>query len=1601
MARSEYEFEREMSRTEYDSVELYNYLDVKPATQFSISTTPGGFFLVGDFKPRTSYTVHLKKGLRAKDGTVLSETTSKTVETGNFPAGFKFKTNARYLPESLQGSLSWESVNLKKVKFTVRQVYPQNIHQWLTSSESTSPWTSDETKTKIETIKGKLNQTTKGSFSLSDLNVVGQGIFEVQAYVEEGLDTPKNANIGSTPPPPDEGDGGEYVDGTMVTQESSPARQGQFLAKSTLVVTNLSLVTKQSAKDEISVWVLNTKDLSPIGEANVDLLSQANRKISSCKSQGGTGFCQIKWKESPKNTPYAVVVRSGKDSTFLRLSDLVLSNDPFHAGNRNFNSSAGTMEAYLFAERDLYRPGETVNLAAMVRNKDIETVENLPLRWVITSPRGKVVRETITETSALGMTYLSYSTSAASDTGKYTVTVASGDRVLHDMSFLVEEFVPERIGVKMKPTQEFVVNPKSVLFDIQANYLFGPPVAQGRFTTSCWMKPAFTTIPKNPDYATGIYGKESKNPINLQANEGTLNPTGGGQSNCDMGTLGTNKLPETYELKSKVEVSEAGSARVSTKSAFAYVGATDGLIGIKLKNKQDHTIFFEGKLFNYKGDQLKRPMKIQIKLFRRTEQWYYAYDRGEYDGDSWKVEELISPAGVEKTIDSTDGSFSESLRVTQDWGDWIVRAVDTKTGYTADLNAGSLGWWYDDSAVAASGSRAPQPEQLKVEVSATELSPGDDLKAMVTAPFSGRILFTLETDRVIETKWIDIDKPGPVTANFKVPNVIPNVYVSALLLKRPYEKNSNRWIPARAWGAKSVNVISSTHRLNVKLVHPELSESRKTVAISIENAQNTPAEYVLAAVDEGILQMTNFTSPDPVRRFFEPRRMGVNSAETLGWTVAYSGNGKTPGGDESGGAKNKTMPVTLVAYWFPKILSDANGKANVSITLPSFQGKLRLMVVASSKSRIGSSFSEMTVRDPLVLQSTLPRFLTQGDKFSFPATITNLSGQPQTVKVQVSTDSNVTVAKREQSFTLTNEQQKTSLFEAEVKGVINTAVFNIKAQSENGKLMSEEKFELPLKPAGVEQMVRLALPADKESNLGQWLPGNWRSDYLRLEATVSNLPYLDQLGHLTSLIHYPYGCIEQTTSSTMPLLSMGALLPWITTKNDKHYSNLNDMVYRGITRILSMQTVSGGFAYWPGDTNPNPWGTAYATYMLLEAKKLGFEVSTTALDSALTYLLNFVRESPYGFARARYNEGAIPLALFVLAKAGKAVTPELRTAAKNGKADLPIKNGSYVGDGMIAENMFLMTATAKLLGDKDTLSILGNENLFSASFSGERDYAYTYWSPLRSDGMRLAILQDLLPDHPANGILATRVAAELSKQNYYYSTQDIAWAMIGLSKRLQNAKKVDPKTLAKTQLVWNGKKITKSIEMMGYPGFSFVGPMNGGSKINLIDAPKGAGLYLYVKATGYTKTPPVSNNKTLEISRSFYQKNGTAITPSTIKRGDTFVVALTIRNNSHTKLSNLAIVDRLPAGFEIENPRIKENEELSWLKDVFTPEYQDLRDDRIQVFGTLTSRQTAVIYYSVRAVTKGSYVAPASFIEAMYEPSMFDYDQDLQIQILD
>jgi uncharacterized protein YfaS (alpha-2-macroglobulin family) len=776
--------------------------------------------------------------------------------------------------------------------------------------------------------------------------------------------------------------------------------------------------------------------------------------------------------------------------------------------------------------------------------------------------------------------------------------------------------------------------------------------------------------------------------------------------------------------------------------------------------------------------------------------------------------------------------------------------------------------------------------------------------------------------------------------------------------------------------------------------------------------QEGPTFATVAVVDEGILSLTRFKSPDPLKELFAKRALGVETFETIGWTllVPPGGNSRSTGGDESGAA-GRVQPVKPVALWSGVVPVPSNGKLSVPFNLPMYRGAVRVMAVTTGPKRVGRAEAQVLVRDPLVLQTTLPRFLTQNDEIQIPVFLTNLSGGPQEVKVTLTAE-NLPVpglampaaslgsplrmlGKSEGRTRLEDGKAATLVFHA--KAIMAVGAARLKVTAEGGGFTAFEQLDVPLLPAGPRERLVQKIPLEPgKVDLAQYLQG-WVPTTERSTIWVTTNPYAESLQHLSYLVHYPYGCIEQTTSSTRPLLFVSQLIDNVDpalTGNKK----VEDMVMAGINRVLSMQTPSGGFSYWPGATEPVAWGTAYATHMLLDAQKLKYPVPQDRLDDAVAWLGQELNRKEGNVGRDdHYGQSAESYMHYVLAMAGKG-----RKARVQNLIDGLAQKKTLSGEALEEEH--LLKASLYLAGDRRYEKDLKSPDL--SPVTDERRNSWSFYSDRRRRGLMLSTFQDLFGNDPAGEPLAQQVAQSLiGHTSHWYTTQELVWSITGLGKRISGA----ASNFTPPTLVADGKEValkanedSKTARASDRSWALARASERKGLTLELKDKGEGK-LYLILNSDGVRSSGTVkTGGEGLAINRTYRKLDGSAVSPGdAVSLADLLYVEVEIKNTTAERIQNIALVDRLPAGWEIENARLGRGGAVSWVnpEELWTADYVNIRDDRMEVFGSLQSRETKKIVYAVRAVTAGKFTLPPVEAEAMYDPRIWAREGGEQVEV--
>ncbi|MDQ3301375.1 MAG: MG2 domain-containing protein, partial [Myxococcota bacterium] len=1397
---------------------------------------------------------------------------------------------------------------------------------------------------------------------------------------------------------------------------------------SRLLLTNMSLVAKKTSvpgkpwDQSVRVWALDMDSGALIDSVDVSLVRMSGKVVGRCATANGAGCTLSSHSDTDPDQaePFSIIARKGDDLTYIRYADLRATVEGNTAGQPYVSDTP--YRASVFADRGVYRPGETTHIVAIVRDaKDKAPDQPLPVDVKLVDPRTKVARKLTLKTNAGGMISFDHALPAFADTGHWRVQLSVADKPLASYDLQVEEFVPERMAVTVAAKQEQVLAGGKVQIDVGARYLFGGNAMDSGVEVVCSVEPMQFVPDMNDDLTYGVEPRGKAVPLGEA--RGQLDMAGKATIACPDATT---PFTRTADLTATVSVLEAGSGRATVRTASATIHPEKFYIGLKSKASRavpGDTFTVEGMIVDWTGKPVTTAVKkLDVELVHLEADYGYGYnaDSGEerYDRSMREV-----PEGKREVV-VTNGKFSFDVTPGESQAGFTVRAKAGKAK-TELLLEGEYPYEYDEwdeggGRTVDQTPRPARPTQLAIDLP-KEIEVGKPITVKVKTPYKGKLLWTVETNQLVKAEWKDATG-AESTWTFSVAAFAPNIYVSAFLVKDPHLESKDAFMPDRALGVASARVIPTQFTQPVTLTVPKEIRSSSPLTVTLDlgaaAAKDGPTFATIAVVDEGILSLTGFQTPNPLAQLFAKRALGVETYETIGWTMLHQAAGassRTGGGDdygeegENGGEldNSRVQPVKPVALFSGVVPVAANGKVTIPFEIPTYRGQLRIMAITSSATRVGRAEAKVTVRDPLVVQVTFPRFVSHNDEMQIPVFLTNVSGGPLDVSLTL-TSEHLPVAglvqpkgtpvtpimftgKSTGSVKLMDGRAETLVFAAKAMIPVGGAKLRVIATAKGaaiGTLEVRDEVEVPFLPAGPKERTVQKLKVDAGTlNLSTlaalkgWAP---TSEHTTFWLTTN--PYGEAFQHLQYLVHYPYGCIEQTTSTVRPLLYVGALAEQVDPKLAA--LKIEDMILAGINRVLSMETPSGGFGYWPGSTEPLEWATAYATHMLLDAKKAGYAVPDDRLKEILGWIEQRVTQHERGDRIQRdkwnyYDEQSEAYLHYVLAVAGK---------GRKARISKLIAKIPATAKGEQLEDLYMLKAALYLAGDRRHEKELKAVDV--SPISAERINSWSFYSDRRRRGLMLSTFFDLFGNDPAGELLATRVAEGLAdNRSGYYNTQELVWGVTGLGKwvKASAAKGTAAGTLRADGAVIDPRK---SKQASSDKTWSLLRASE--YKALTLEVPASAqGLWLVINSEGVrTGSDYKVGGNGMTISRTYRSMDGEIIDPAAtdaIKLGDVLFVEVQLENTSGVTIQNIALVDRLPAGFEIENPRLGRTQKIDWLDPVhiWALDFMNMRDDRLQAFGALGPKTSKKIVYTVRAVTSGKFTIPPVEAEAMYDPTLW------------
>ncbi|HEX4797289.1 MAG TPA: MG2 domain-containing protein [Humisphaera sp.] len=1622
---------------EVDLPALKEILSIEPAIPFSLSSAYNGVTLHGNFEPGTRYVLKVAKPPTYSTAKRIPRPTTLGVLVPDRTPAIWFEHPEGYLSSAGNKLLLAHAVNYTDVRINVSRVYDSNLVAWRNAVDR-QRWTETQSfgrpiASRDVHLSAVKNQPQELRIALNEL------------LAKDSLDGVYQVTIMATRP-------GTVSPRHRLHHEDEPDESFDASATTLVTLSDIGLTAK-SGREGVLVWAASLRSGKPLPAARVRLFSNKNQPLGEATTDAD-GLARIsEVHPAPGEKPQVLIADFQSESsgdqatedhsashglTWLDLKSSELATGDLQIGGRPYLREG--FEAFVYTDRGVYRPGETVHLRAIIRGQDQTTPPEFPVRWQLRRPDLRDWKSEMRQIDADGAASMDLQLPEDLPTGRWTADIGlpssqnESAKAFGSATFLVEEFMPQRMKVSasfgaIAENQRIDASKDALPIDVQADYLFGRP-AEGRHATviaridpATFAPSAFKgwTFGDSAD-AAGPLGRQVPLGKRKELDGADLDAKGHAHWDLDLDDLiengpATGDAPKPTARRSR---KDAGSANAQTSESHqdfvgpwtltvnASVLETGGRAVTAMRQAQvDRAPYYVGlrlgaaspqpgiasgyelKLITPAGAISQNDLLIEARLYRESWNTSYVYEEKHYRYQSTRVLEAVDAEPRHIAIHAGAGEGSFTLPSS---GSFVLVLRDPATGgMTSHRISAYFGSWEDNIS-------RENPEHLQVILqhpgqqseagndASLRFEIGKPAEVVVLSPFAGQLLLAIETDGVVSTKVLEMTDSQIVVPIDVTEACRPNAYVTATVIRgvNPNEK----WRAHRAFGTARLTVEENDRRLEVQLAAPKEIRPSSSLHVDLRVADNSGAPVAnaavtLAAVDEGICALTRFATPDPLAFFTATRALQVRWADLYGELMPEAQGPLRQsdiGGDESAAMSHRSpvsakrvRPVALVSG---VLHTDAQGVAHADFTVPQFTGQLRLMAVASADKRFGSAEDSVFVRSPILVQSSWPRFAAPGDRFSVPLVVFNNQAKAGNASITIELNDGPLkfAAATERSLTLSplsmraNGQAETS-FNIVADQRIGVAHARLIARLDDETY--EESIELPIRPAspaialGGYAIAKPGAPAVLQS------PQQMVEGTGHFELRISPKPQLQVPTGLDYLDRYPYGCLEQTTSTLFPLVYLPDIGKDLAPGMFDH-DRVADKIRVGILRLISMQTADGGLAMWPGGSQSWPWGSIYAAHFLLEAKAAGFEVPEEFTQQMLGYVRAIL-------SRPQETEDVLETqayAAYVLAQAGKPQRAVMQHLGERFGA-LPSNPGRF------------HLAMAWLASGRKDLA----DGLIPKAIPQPRptrELAGALASPIRDRALYISTLLAAQPQNPAIPDLVQRLARD-GADHQWRSTQDVSFALMAIGRYLRQSG--SSAACDKVELLANAKLMATAD---GATPLLWTAPpdlLHGPLSVEAVatGAPDSAAHISWLQ-WGVPMQPPAPSDQGIEIRRRYLNERGEPLNLAAVRSGDLVQIEIALRAGE--ALSNIVIDDLLPAGLEIENPRLENHSAGMVKRDEtphdpnnldFRPARIDMRDDRLILVGDIHEAGRAVYTYTARAVAPGRFVVPPIQAQCMYD----------------
>ncbi len=1480
--------------------------------------------------------------------------------------------NGVIMPSSEGLIVPFEAVSLNAVELTIVRIFEDNVLQYLQVNDPGGNYQLQRVGRPV--ARKTIPLATMGATNLNEWNRFSIDISEYVdvepgAFYQVALRFKKSQSLFFCPGADNEVEDlmedwnykentnwDDYDDNYYYNWEErdNPCHEAYYARRSgvnkIVFASDIGIVAKKADLGTLHVFTTNLITTAPTSDVLIEVYDYQQQIIAS-----GTSDSEGKIELAVDHTPYALIARKDTQFGYLKLDDgssLSLSN---------FNVSGSRIQkgikGFIYGERGVWRPSDTLHLSFILDDIQNRLPQGHPVILELYNPMGQLFKRSVQSASLKGMYTFHPTTPKDAPTGNWIAKIKVGG-ALFTKQIKIETVKPNRLKVNLKFDSDRLYADQGTQYgNLNVRWLHGAVAKNLKASYEVILVPTKTTF-KNYEDVTFDDPTKQISSKNEKIFEGRLDEQG--LVRMAFRLKSSKKAPGMMNAIFKGKVFEEGGDFSIDNTTIPYV-PFESFAGVKtpegdqrgmLVTDKDHKVRLVS--LSAKGNPIDRTLEVSLYKL----QWRWWWD------NSWESKSNYTSSYYSKLISSstvkTDGGEGiYSLRVDYpEWGRYMLKVKDPVSGHSTGkiIYIDWPGWAGKQKKGELGGAT-----MLSFNVEKESLNVGESIKISIPSSEGGRALISLETgSEVLQTFWVET-KAENTAVEFEATSAMsPNIYAHITMLQ-PHGQTAND-LPIRMYGVEAIEVTDPATQLKpvIAMADELRSEQDFTVMVSEENEK--PMAYTIAIVEDGLLDLTKFKTPEPWKSFYAREALGVKTWDVFDDVMGAYGGALEKlmaigGDDEIDGPEaeeaNRFKPVVMFKGPF---YVKAGEKIEHKFNLPQYIGSVRAMVVAGYEGAYGQSEKTVPVKQPLMILATLPRVAGPTEEITLPVNIFVMDDNIKNVDLQVKTEGKLSLmGSGAKSVTFSEAGDQVVYFT--LQGAASLGIGKVQVEASSGSFKATYDVELQIRPGN---------PEMSQVNEKVLQGGNsWNLDYepLGLVSTnesvieISSLPPLNLEQRLKFLIKYPHGCIEQTTSSVFAQLYLDELIDL----NEVRAATIQKNINAAIERLRSFQLAGGGFSYWPGNSQPSLWGTNYAGHFLIEAKKQGYHVP----EDLLSNWLAFQQDQANNWNAVLYNDYHVQ-------------TYRLYTLALSGYPSLGAMNRLKERDYANTTAKWTLAAAYALSGYEDAaLEIIAG---LTKEVREYRELGGTYGSTQRDQAIILETLVRLKKKTDAFE-MTRKLSEKMGNQNFWMSTQTTAYCLIGIA---EFAKSYPPGTgvnvsvsIAGNDFRVDGDRYLNQVTLIEPDKASKIEVSNSGENP----------LYVRLIRTGVplegTEEIMESNIK-MEVKYTNMQ--GEIISVENMKQGTDFVAEVTVTNPGlRGNYDELAITQIFPSGWEILNNRLDDSDQfIPGVK----PDYVDIRDDRVMTYFDLPINKSVTFKVNLNASYQGTFYMPAVFVEAMYDNSI-------------